>query len=300
MPYIPQPSHPMACSPLQAAALRALGCLAVLSEPLCRWAVLQAERCLSAPAGNTHDGGCAGLAPGMEVQLEAVALLADSIDAFPSAFSGKLQLLGRLMTPAAMPHSGRGDAPQGEPSAAACAAEAEQLALETASAYCRLLLRNKLRLQDAGMLAPVGCALAGGSGRVAAVARHALSQLLLAAPPKGRARLCLDLFHQTPLERGWRQLLAEVRAAGLGCQAGSLAEVCVCLMAGQQMLHIAPCPPFAVATKPPSCHPPGMSIGAGAGSACCRPAVRCGPAQRCSVQPGSPGAAGRRRHCRQH
>ncbi|KAL4443283.1 hypothetical protein ABPG75_011020 [Micractinium tetrahymenae] len=199
---------------VQAAALRALGRLAVLSEPLCRSAVQLAERCL-VPGGRDEicEGSTGSSGPGLEVQQAAVALLADSIDAFPNAFASKLPLVGRLMVPAAVPSAAQAGASQdgcgAASAAAASAAQAEQLARSAAAAYCRLLLRNKLRLQDAGMLAPVGCALAGGSARVAALARHALRQLLLAAPPKDRARLSLDLFHQTPLERGWRRLLAE-------------------------------------------------------------------------------------------
>ena len=85
-----------------------------------------------------------------------------------------------------------------------------------AAAYCRLLLSNKLKLQ--GVLGPVGAALAGGSPQVAAVVRHALRQMLAAgaAAPRERARLCMDLFHQTPLS--CRMQLAEVGGWGMPAQ----------------------------------------------------------------------------------
>lgn len=212
-PQLPEPYSTFP-APLQAAALRALGSLAVLSEPLDHRAVQLAERCLAVQAGGPDNGSSAGSAAcSLEVQLVAVELLAGSIDAFPNAFSGKLPRLGRLMVPATECPASQAVPPQQGLPAAAGETEAEQLAFVATAAYCRLLLGNKLRLQGAGMLAPVGCALAGGSAHVAAIAQHTVRQLLLAAPPKGRARLCLDLFHQTPLERGWRRLLAEVRPA---------------------------------------------------------------------------------------
>lgn len=225
------------CTPnLQAAALRALGRLAVLSEPLCCSAVQLAERCLcSSPSTRSGTAGigshsCGASDSRAQVQQAAVSLLANAIDAHPNRFGGKLLLIGQLMVPDSTLAGGAatGSLPGAAAAAAApvpCSKPAqptEQLARVAAGAYCRLLLRNKLKLQDHGMLRPVGCALAGGSACVAAIVRHALCQLLQAAPPKDRARLCLDLFHQTPLERGWRQLLAEVRvrvAAAVGMRA---------------------------------------------------------------------------------
>ncbi|PRW50755.1 NRT1 PTR FAMILY -like [Chlorella sorokiniana] len=217
---------------VQAAALRALGRLALLSEPLSQRAVALAEEALSSGSGRT----------GMEVQAAAVALLADAIEAFPNQYSSRLLLIGRLMVPGAEPaaaggmepaggpaeSSGTGsadaaselaatpqqaqqdqessDGPAAEPTVAtsrqAPAAavltpeQQEPLAQAAAAAYCRLLLRNKLKLQ--GMLGPLGSALASASPTVAALVQHALRQMLGAAAPKERARLCMALFHQTP------------------------------------------------------------------------------------------------------
>lgn len=83
----------------------------------------------------------------------------------------------------------------------------EQLARVAAASYCRLLLRNKLKLQ--GMLGPLGSALAAASPPVAALVQHALRQMLGAAAPKEQARLCMVLFHQTP--PSCRIALAQVR-----------------------------------------------------------------------------------------
>jgi hypothetical protein len=209
---------------LQAAALRALGRLAALSEPLCCRAVQLAEAGLHASSA--------------EVQQAAVAVLANAIDAYPTGFGDRLLLVGQLMLPAvavpgAAAHQARHPAdsqaaePDDKSAGAAGAAERapeqqsqsqqqqqqqqQQVARAAAAAYCRLLLSNKLKLQ--GVLGPVGAALAGGSPQVAAVVRHALRQMLAAgaAAPRERARLCMDLFHQTPLS--CRMQLAEVGTA---------------------------------------------------------------------------------------
>ena len=192
--------HHHTAGPLpQAAALRALGLLAVLSESLSRTAVEAAE------AGLTGGGAAGGAAA--EVQLAAVAVLEAAISAFPNAYSDRLSLIGQRMAP---PCGGE-QAPQ-PPAAAPSPAEqgqGERVARAAAAAYCRLLLRNKLKLQ--GQLGPVGSALVAGSAPVAALARHALRQLLGSAPPKDRARLALALFHQTP--PGRRAALAQVRGS---------------------------------------------------------------------------------------
>lgn len=232
----------------QAAALRALGLLALLSEPLSQQAVAAAEAALLGTSG----GGSGSSST--EVQAAAVALLADAIEAFPNRYSDRLLLIGRLMAPAAA-ELGSGTAVEGTP--AECSAEGsgagaaedgvaadeqaqlvangdgpaqpaarpeapqacpaapatglpeqqEQLARAAAAAYCRLLLRNRLKLQ--GMLGPLGAALATALPPVAALVQHSLRQMLGAAAPKERARLCMALFHQTPL--GCRAALAQVR-----------------------------------------------------------------------------------------
>lgn len=252
---------------MQAAALRALGRLAVLSEPLCRRAAAVAE-------GRLQAGGSGGAEP---VREAAVAVLADAIDAFPNAFSCKLVLVGRLMVPGEAAAPGEGAAaggameagqakeeqaeaedagrveqqPAGPTGAAAVAAAAasaaaaepealraaadasagQRLAQVAAAAYCRLLLRNKLKLR--GVLGPVGAALAGGAPAVAALVKHALRQMLAAAAPRERARLCLDLFHQTPLPS--RQRLAEVRLAADGETTGQQA----CTETRAHPMHLA-------------------------------------------------------------
>lgn len=187
----------------------------MLSEPLSVRAVAAAQ---------------AGLAGGTaEVQLAAVAVLEAAISAFPNAFSDRLALIGQRMAP---------PCDSAQMTAAAAAAEAgaathtdaaqqgqgqgERVARAAAAAYCRLLLLNKLKLQ--GQLGPVGCALVAGAAPVAALARHALRQLLGAAPPKERARLALALFHQTPLGR--RTALAQVLWAA--CRPGCVGLVCCC------------------------------------------------------------------------
>lgn len=198
---------------MQAAALRALCRLTVLSEPLCRRAVQLAEAGLSASS------------PG--VRQAAVEVLADTIDAYPTGFGDRLLLVGQLMLPAVagpgrdaeqaqqpgagsqaeVPGNDRAGAPAG--SARHRSDQQQQMARAAAAAYCRLLLRNKLKLQ--GVLSPVGAALAGGSPPVAALVRHALRQMLAAgaAALRERSRLCMDLFHQTP--PSCRAQLAEVR-----------------------------------------------------------------------------------------
>lgn len=239
---------------LQAAALRALGRLALLSEPLSERAVALAEAALA--------GGSSRSSAGTEVQAAAVALLADAIEAFPNAYSDRLLLIGRLMAPAVQPAAAAADveateggpagsggadaaddhpasqqqqdqeqqaqqeekgseeaaqpaAKQAAPARPAATATApalspeqrEQLARVAAASYCRLLLRNKLKLQ--GMLGPLGSALSAASPPVAALVQHALRQMLGAAAPKEQARLCMALFHQTP--PSCRVALAQVR-----------------------------------------------------------------------------------------
>lgn len=154
-----------------------------------------------------------------------MAVLANAINAFPNLYSNRLLLIGQAMAPSAeaagsapfpaaagpdpsrSPTPGQlaGDADGTDPAASAplCLAQA------AAAAYYGLLLRNKLKLQ--GMLGPLGSALAASPGPVAAVVSHALRQLLGSAPPKERARLCMALFHQTPL--GCRCRLAQVGPA---------------------------------------------------------------------------------------
>lgn len=208
---------------LQAAALAALGRLAVLSEPLCRRAVGLAERRLEGPAGTAADASAEA----------AVEVTAAAVDAFPNAFGSKLLLIGHLMVPAAAGQSGAAGAEQQDGRQAACEQHSEdaqpdpaeeqaaagsaprgaadRLACMAAAAYSRLLLSNKLKLQ--GVLGPAGLALArsadsedvvrqGPQSRVAVVVGCALRALLAAAPPRERARLALDLFHQTPLAGG--------------------------------------------------------------------------------------------------
>lgn len=207
----------------QAAALRALGRLALLSEPLSRRAVQIAEACLRGGSGTSRRGASASLEP----QLAAVTVLADAAHAFPNAYSDRLALLGRLMAPreesdgggslpaapgtAAPADSSEASAADVEEveagtevaapaetssPAAAHPAPPERLARAAAAAYCRLLLSDRLRLQSG--LGPVGAALVHGSPSVVAVVRHALAQLLAAAAPKERARLCMAAFHQAP------------------------------------------------------------------------------------------------------
>lgn len=250
---LPPPLHH-----LQAAALRALGRLALLSESLSQRAVALAEAALG---GGTGGGGSNAAT---EVQAAAVALLADAIEAFPNLYSDRLLLIGRLMTPDAQPPAAQeqpanGPAESGRAGGADSASETaasqqqleqagpngdrhaqqeqqaqqvvtaasaslfpeqrEQLARAAAASYCRLLLRNKLKLQ--GMLGPLGSALAAASPPVAALVQHALRQMLGAAAPKERARLCMALFHQTP--PGCRVALAQVRP---GASGGGWDRVC--------------------------------------------------------------------------
>lgn len=227
----PEPLRILAHSFLQAAALRALGRLALLSQPLSARAVALAERALQPSAGAGPGSRAA-----TEVQQAAVSVLAEAISAFPNSHSDRLLLIGQLMVPlpgepgparaggsagsCEAAEGAAGEGGDGDGSAAARERQQqEQLARCAAAAYCRLLLHNRLKLQ--GMLGPVGVALARGAPPVAALVRHALRQLLLAGAPKERARLAMALFHQTPL--ACRLQLAEVRAgralAQISCKA---------------------------------------------------------------------------------
>ena len=233
-----QQQQPAPPAEVRAAALRALGRLSLLSEAPCGAAVALAERCLlqrPVASGRDTDGG-SGDGGGGEggdcspppccVQLAAVEVLAGAVDAFPNSYGDRLGLLGSRMlsgptvvAAAATSGSVAGGSPGQE----------QAVAFAAAAAYSRLLLSNKLKLQ--GALGPAGSALAassecgtGGSnsgsngsaaggvaGAVAAVVGRALGQLLGAAAsgPRERARLALDLFHQTPLRH--RRAAAEVR-----------------------------------------------------------------------------------------
>jgi len=106
----------------------------------------------------------------------------------------------------------------------------EQLSRASAAAYCRLLLRNKLKLH--GMLGPLGCALAAASPPVVALVQHALRQMLGAAAPKERARLCMALFHQTP--PGCRVALAQVSLEWVARRAAASAftHIAACYVRG--------------------------------------------------------------------
>lgn len=72
---------------------------------------------------------------------------------------------------------------------------------QAAAAYCRLLLKNKLKLQ--GMLDVVGNGLADADCMVRNILRQACTQLLRVLAPKERARMAMSLFHETdPGNRG--------------------------------------------------------------------------------------------------
>lgn len=204
---------------LQAAALRALGRLSLLSQRLSARAVHAAE---AVARGVANGSG------GAEAQEAAVAVLADAISAFPNTYSDRLLLIGGLLVPGSVPRrngtacgatsaESAGGAPAVPVNVQAAAAppahgpplqQQERLAQTAAHAYCQLLLHNTLKLQ--GMLGPLGCTLVRGAPPVAAVVGHALRLRLGPAPPKDRARLAMALFHQAPLS--CRRQVAEALA----------------------------------------------------------------------------------------
>eukprot|EP00887_Chlorella_sp_A99_P001044 scaffold14.g1044.t1 len=223
-----------------AAAMRALGRLAVLSQPLYTQHMGVVERCLwGGERGDKRSTGeqarvrnppCA-TAAAAEVQAAAVAVLADAIDAFPSAFGSRVALLGELMAvaPAADEREDGSAAPPAAEAAVAAAAAAGQLRRHAAAAYARLLLADKLKVES--MLGAVGAVLAAGSvgaggrsGRgdgksgagggadpVAALMLHTARRLLDAArSPKDRARLAIGLFQRTPAHLRGAVLLRDV------------------------------------------------------------------------------------------
>ncbi|GAB4818692.1 hypothetical protein N2152v2_005738 [Parachlorella kessleri] len=166
---------------VQAGALRCMGRMLVLSQALCADYLPALESCLASSAS-------------LAVKAAAVEVLAAVIDAFPSTLSGKLGLIGQLVVQQGI---------------------SIELQQRAAAAFARLLLQNKFKLQ--GMLAVVGQGLTSGGDKVARILRHSLGQLLRTAGPKERARIALDLFHQTPL--GLREAVVQELACNLLAEA---------------------------------------------------------------------------------